>query len=59
MKHICVLVEGQFSNSADVKSGVPQGSLLGTLLSLVYLNGLSGTVTSKTQLFVDDILCTQ
>jgi len=51
-----VLVEGQMSPSAPVSSGVPQGSVLGPLLFLLYINDMPERVTSTSRLFADDSL---
>ena len=49
-----VVVKGEESDSVPVCSGVPQGSVLGPILFLIYINDLPDTITSKVRLFADD-----
>lgn len=50
-----VMVRGFKSPSRIVPSGVPQGSHLGPLFFLVYVNDLCTNITSKFQMFADDL----
>ena len=49
-----VFLNGQTSSWADVNAGVPQGSILGPLLFLIYINDLADGLSSNAKLFADD-----
>ena len=49
-----VVLNGQCSNWSSVLPGVPQGSILGPLLFLIYLNDLPEGLESSAKLFADD-----
>ena len=49
-----VVVDGEVSNWKSVLSGVPQGSVLGPILFLIYINDLDDSITSNVLKFADD-----
>ena len=49
-----VVLNGQSSSWLDINAGVPQGSVLGPLLFLVYINDLPDLLLSEAKLFADD-----
>ena len=50
-----VVLNGQTSEWKRIYSGVPQGSVLGPLLFLIYINDLADGITSTCKIFADDI----
>ena len=52
----CVVVDGVSYGLVDVDSGVPQGTVLGPILFLLYVNDLPSIVSSKVRLSADDCL---
>ena len=51
-----VVVDGDHSTSVPVRSGVPQGTVLGPLMFLLYINDIGDDIKSSIRLFVDDSL---
>ena len=52
-----VVLNGQTSSWLNVTAGVPQGSVLETLLFLIYINDLPYQITSSCKIFADDTSC--
>ena len=57
-RYQCVSINGHISSLLPVLSGVPQGSILGPLLFLIYINDLPSCVSSSLLLlYADDTKC--
>ena len=51
---ICVGIEGHTSPWFDITAGVPQGSILGPLLFLLFVNDIENDIESDIHLYADD-----
>ena len=51
-----VVLNGSAAEYDNVKSGVPQGSVLGPLLFLIYINDLEENIRSQVRFFADDTM---
>ena len=49
-----VVVDGKSSKITDVKSGVPQGTVLGPLLFLIYIHDIGNNISAIKKVYVDD-----
>ena len=50
-----VSVQGEFSSFKDIFSGIPQGSVLGPLLFILFINDLPDCLKSSVKIFADDL----
>ena len=53
-RHQRIILNGQHSTWTKISAGVPQGSILGPLLFLVYINDITIGLDSEVKLFADD-----
>ena len=57
----CVSINGTTSSEAEVRSGIPQGSVLGPLLFLIHISDINDEIAdSAVSCFADDtriLLC--
>ena len=50
-----VSAQGEFSSFKDILSGTPQGSVLGPLLFILFINDLPDCLVSSVKIFADDL----
>ena len=53
-RHQCVVIDGQSSDRIRIEAGVPQGSILGPLLFVIFINDIVKEIQTNIRLFADD-----
>ena len=53
----CTVVDGVKSQFKEIQAGIPQGSKLGPILWLLYVNDIIEDIESEILLFADDTCC--
>ena len=53
-QRLCVVLDGKLSQEYPVNAGVPQGSILGPTLFLLYINDLPDDVICDIAIYADD-----
>ena len=51
-----VVLDGIACRTVDVTLGVPQGSFLGSIFFLIFINDLTQSLSSKVRLFAEDAI---
>ena len=49
-----VVIRGSYSDWSYITSGTPQGTILGPLLFLLYINNITEWISSTVKLYADD-----
>ena len=50
-----VVLNHQLSSWSNIETGIPQGSILGPLLFLIYINNLADCLITNVRLFAEDV----